>query len=112
MDPLITSGNATTNRNAKHWLVGQFMDDPALQHSEVEVKWATHSKGEKRTEWSPASSIKTITILIRGNVRIDFPEQSITLDKEGEYVLWQNVAHTWEAQEDCVTISVRWPSVN
>ena len=37
---------------------------------------------------------------------------SATLTREGDYAVWgPAIDHTWEALDDSVVVSVRWPSV-
>lgn len=89
------------------------MPQESLAHSnDVEVKWAIHPEGHERAEWSPASSVRTITVLVRGHLRsrflIDGEERVVDLMHEGDSVTWENVAHTWKALKDTVTLSVRW----
>jgi len=35
-----------------------------LRTSDVELKWFTHAKGEKRGEWAPPNSVRTLNVLM------------------------------------------------
>ena len=37
---------------------------------------------------------------------------STTLEKEGDYAVWgPGIGHSWQAEEDSIVITVRWPSI-
>jgi len=43
----------------------------------------------------------------------EFPDEKVELNHQGDYVMWGiGVDHRWEALEDTVIITVRWPSVS
>jgi len=51
-------------------------------------------------------------ILVRGRFRLDLSVASTTLEKEGDYAVWgPGIDHSWQAEEDSVVITVRWPSI-
>lgn len=57
---------------------------------------------------------KSLAILIKGKLRISFPDENkiVILEKIGDYVIWNHgVFHTVEILENTTTITVRWPSV-
>jgi quercetin dioxygenase-like cupin family protein len=55
----------------------------------------------------------TLSILVKGRFRLQFPEQEILLSREGDYALWlPGVPHYWSAEEDSVIVTVRWPSLS
>lgn len=113
-------GNAAVDqlRNTG-WFVGQFV--PAalgLRHqTDVELKWGLHKDGEKRSHPLANGNATTISVLIRGGALrvlfdVDGTPQTVTLQKEGDYVVFgPDVVHFWEAEGEPVVLSVRFPSV-
>lgn len=109
----IYTGNADVDAPAhRGWVLGHFMPagDPR-QSGDVEIKWAVHARGDQRAEWVTAESRTAAIFLISGRFRLDFPGRSVVLDQPGAYVVFSGVSHSWEAEEDCTTLVVRWPSV-
>lgn len=112
-------GNAAVDqvRNTG-WFLGQFVPlELGLRHqSEVELKWGIHPDGEKRSHpWANGNGT-TISVLIRGALRVAFhigeTPQVVILRKEGDYIVFgPDVVHSWEAIGDTVVLSVRFPSV-
>lgn len=44
--------------------------------------------------------------------RLEFPRGDVVLAEQGDYVVWgRGVDHSWEAEEESVVLTVRWPSV-
>jgi hypothetical protein len=110
---LIYSGYVDADAPAhRGWLLGHFMPpgDPR-QTSDVEIKWGVHPRGDKRAHWVTGESRTAAIFLISGRFRIDLPDRSVVLDRPGAYVVFGGVGHSWEAEEDSLTIGVRWPSV-
>jgi hypothetical protein len=108
------AGNAAKDGIAtRGWLLGHFID-PAdgVQHStDVEVKWATHPAGERRTAWTVGDRRTTLLLLIQGRFRLELTGTSITLAEQGDYVLWgPGIDHCWQAVTDSTVVTVRWPS--
>lgn len=113
---ILKVGNAGIDKNERSWLLGHFMPEGTELHSkEVEVKWAALTAGQERAEWAPAEPIMTLNVLIRGKLQTVFrhngEEKTVEQDREGDYIVWKGIEHTWKAIEDSVCISVRWPSV-
>jgi hypothetical protein len=79
--------------------------------SDVEIKWAIHQRGDRREEWVTAESRTTAIMLISGRFRADLPGRSVVLARQGDYVVFHGISHSWEAETDCVVVGVRWPSV-
>jgi len=111
------SGNALKN-GKNGWFVGQFMPPSAglAQQSAVEVKWGQHPKGERRRGLSLYKTSTTIAILISGRfvtrLIINQFEQQIVLKTPGDYLVFgPGIPHSWEALEDSLVISVRFPSL-
>jgi hypothetical protein len=105
-------GNATANTAARGWLLGHFMPDGDARHSEdVEIKWGVHPVGERREEWAAPDRRTTVSVLISGRFRIEFPDRSVLLAEQGDYVLFRGVGHSWHAEEAATLVTVRWPSI-
>jgi hypothetical protein len=112
MTEVIYTGNAAANTAARGWFLGHFLaaDDP--RHSEdVEVKWGVHPKGENRREWSADEGRTTLSVLVSGRFRIEFPDRAVVLAARGDYVLFSGVGHTWHSEEAATLITIRWPSL-
>ena len=108
----VITGNAHLESGQRRgWFIGEFItpsDDPRST-SAVEVKWGVHGEGDRRTEWSGPSETATLSILISGRFRLEFPDGEVVLASQGDYALWlPNVAHTWLAEEASVVLTVRW----
>lgn len=112
-------GNATADQvRGSGWFVGQFVPPAAgLRHQRaVEIKWGVHPDGEKRARPWASGHATTISVLIRGCLRVTFHQgetpQVVTLAAEGDYVVFApDTVHSWEAIGDTVVMSVRFPSV-
>ncbi|MFB9927942.1 signal peptidase I [Amycolatopsis halotolerans] len=108
------SGNADEDSaSARGWLVGHFIDPSAGVRAtgDVEVKWARHPIGDRRTEWTSGDQRTTLVLLISGKFRIDLTDGSCNLDRQGDYVMWgPGTDHSWEALADSTIMTVRWPS--
>ena len=106
-------GNAAIDaKDHRGWLVGHFMDDDDVRRSEdVEIKWGVHASGEERAEWQSDEYRTTVLLLVRGRFRIKLSVESFVLQHEGDYAMWgPGVGHSWQAEEDSVLITIRWPS--
>jgi quercetin dioxygenase-like cupin family protein len=78
----------------------------------LEVKWGIHSAGQKRPEWTDSENRSTLVIMVSGRFRVDLSVGAATLTHQGDYVTWgPGIEHSWQAEEDSVVITVRWPSV-
>jgi hypothetical protein len=98
------------------WFVGQFMapDDGLKQTQDVEVKWGIHAAGEQKSLYGTNAQATTLSILISGSFVLNFPDfnKSVQLQQPGDYVLWApGIAHSWQAPETAVVVTVRWPSI-
>jgi hypothetical protein len=78
---------------------------------DVEIKWGVHPKGDKRPEWVTAETRTAAFFLVSGRFRIDLPDRSVVLDAPGAYLVFSQLGHSWEAEEDSTVLGVRWPSV-
>ena len=82
------------------------------RHSEaVEIKWGVHPAGERRAGWVTDDPRSILSLLISGRFRIDLPDRSVVLAEQGDYVVFRGVNHTWQAEEESIVVSVRWPSL-
>jgi hypothetical protein len=108
------SGNAAEDgRGTRGWLLGHFIDPAQGVRSskDVEVKWGIHPAGDERPEWTSGDQRTTLVLLVQGNFRVDLTEASITLARQGDYVVWgPGIDHSWRALSDSTVITVRWPS--
>lgn len=114
MPPKVVFGNASVEGSSRWgWFLGHFItptDDPRSTPI-VEVKWGVHKAGDERTQWATNAEATTLSILIKGRFRLQFPEQEILLSREGDYAIWSpGVPHCWCAEIDSTVVSVRWPS--
>src|SRR4028118_1158720 len=114
MSSQIVFGNAGAEGASRGgWFAGHFItpeNDPRST-SILEVKWGVHQAGDCRTEWAVNAEATTLSILIQGRFRLQFPEQEFLLSREGDYALWlPGVSHSWSAEEDSTVLTVRWPS--
>ncbi len=108
---MIYEGNAkSAGSNYRGWFMGAFLNEesPLLQEN-VELKWATHKKGERRKDWSMGDEKQSISILISGKFKLIFDDREETLSQQGDFVYWgPQVPHTWEALEDSTIMTVRF----
>jgi hypothetical protein len=111
----INFGNAADDSaDSKGWFIGSFFD-PSLgfRHSDdVEVKWGIHEAGETREDWVTGETRTALALLISGRFEVVFRDQTIPMEKQGDYVMWgPGTDHKWHCLEDSVILTVRWPSI-
>lgn len=108
-------GNASDD-GADHrgWMIGHFVDSADVRRSdEVEIKWGVHAAGEQRESWQETEHRTTVLLLIRGCFRINLAAASTVLTDEGDYAMWgPGIGHSWQAEQDSVVITIRWPSTS
>jgi hypothetical protein len=112
-------GNAAMDQiRETGWFVGQFVPAELGQRHQtaVELKWGIHLDGEKRHQPWAQGHATTISILLRGVLRVEFQAgltpQVVTLQREGDYVVYgPKAVHSWEATGETVVLTVRFPSV-
>lgn len=108
------SGNAGVDGLANRgWILGHFIDpaEGVRSSKDVEVKWGIHPVGDKRVEWTADDQRTALVILVSGQFRIDLTEASVTLERQGDYLVWgPGIDHSWEALTESIVITVRWPS--
>jgi len=109
----IVEGNAASDGAGRRgWFVGHFMPAQDLRHTEdVETKWGIHKKGERRIRWARGEETTSIAILVHGQLDVEFPDRTVRLRREGDYVMWgPGIPHKWQARQKTVALTVRWPS--
>ncbi|WP_329460282.1 signal peptidase I [Streptomyces sp. NBC_01497] len=107
-------GNAGVDAPLDHgWILGHFKDSADPRHSEdVEIKWGVHPRGDRRARWVRGEERTALLVLISGRFRVELPDRTVLLDRQGDYVVWgRGTDHSWYAQEESVVLTVRWPSV-
>jgi hypothetical protein len=109
------SGNAKDDASRhRGWLIGHFIDPQlgAIRVSDdVEIKWGIHPAGDARPAWTTDDKRTTVLMLVSGRFRLDLTVSSVTLERQGDYVMWgPGIDHSWHAEKDSVVITVRWPS--
>jgi hypothetical protein len=116
MDASWHSGNAGEDgHETRGWLIGNFIDpaEDVRSSDDVEIKWGDHPAGDKRAEWTADDQRTTVVLLVQGEFRIDLSQASVTLARQGDYVIWgPGIDHSWEALADSVVITIRWPSAS
>jgi hypothetical protein len=100
------------------WFIGQFIStEEGLKHqSALELKWGRHAKGERRPAFAEYKIATTISVLISGifytKAIVGEETREVTLRRPGDYIIFgPRVPHSWEAVEDCIVLSVRFPSI-
>jgi quercetin dioxygenase-like cupin family protein len=109
------TGNAAEEGEAyRGWFIGHFISPKSIRATQaVEVKWGVHPAGQQRNSWHAGEDRMTsVVLLIQGRIRIDLSAGSVTLKRVGDYLIWgPSIDHFWEAEEDSVAVTVRWPSI-
>ncbi|MEV1288528.1 signal peptidase I [Micromonospora sp. NPDC049679] len=96
------------------WLLGHFMPPEAgVRHSaDVEIKWGAHPPGDRREQWATGERRTALLVLISGRFRVELPDRTVLLDRQGDYVVWgPGVDHSWWAEQESIVLTVRWPSI-
>ena len=113
MTEQIYVGNAEVDASANRgWLLGHFkpVDDP--RHTDdVEIKWAMHPRDDQRPKWVADEKRTALLLLISGRFRVELPDRTVLLARQGDYVVFHGISHSWCAEEDSVVLAVRWPSI-
>ena len=113
MEEQIYVGSATVDAPAdRGWLLGHFKPAGSVRHSgDVEIKWGIHPPGDRRARWVTGEKRTTVLILISGRFRVELPERDVLLARQGDYVMFHGIDHSWHAEEESVVMAVRWASV-
>jgi hypothetical protein len=94
------------------WLLGHFRPEGDARHSDdVEVKWAVHPQGDQRRQWVEDERRTALILLVSGRFRVELPGRDVVLAKQGDYVVFHGLSHSWYAEEASVIVGIRWPSV-
>lgn len=109
-------GNAADDGkgSARGWILGHFLDSShgVRATNDVEVKWGIHPAGDKRAEWTTGDQRTTMLLLVEGRFTVSLTDGRVELTRQGDYALWgPGTDHTWEADEDSIVLTVRWPSI-
>jgi hypothetical protein len=110
------TGNAEVDgATFRGWIVGHFIPEALGPRSSqaVEIKWGVHRRDETRQAWAATTHATTLSMLIRGSIRLFFrPTGETLLCQPGDYAVWgPGVAHRWRIEDDdTVVLTVRWPS--
>jgi hypothetical protein len=110
----VVTGNAADDGTPfRGWFVGHFMPPSLANTRDVEIKWGTHRLDEIRPSWAVSERATTLSILLRGRIRLLFETGEHVLAAPGDYALWgPGVAHRWHIEaDDTVILTVRWPSL-
>jgi uncharacterized cupin superfamily protein len=97
------------------WILGHFIksSEGVRSTKDVEVKWGIHPAGEKRPEWTTGDRRTTMVLLVEGKFVVKLSDGTAELTRQGDYAVWgPGIDHSWEAKEDSVVLTVRWPSSN
>jgi quercetin dioxygenase-like cupin family protein len=96
------------------WLLGHFIEPgsaPVRSTEAVEIKWGIHPAGQQRPGWTSGEDRSTFVILVSGRFRVDLTVGIATLERQGDFVTWgPGIDHSWQAEQDSVVLTVRWPS--
>jgi hypothetical protein len=113
MEDQVYVGNATVDApDDRGWLLGHFKPARDVRHSDdVEIKWGIHAPGDRRAQWVTDEKRTAVLILISGRFRVELPQRSVLLARQGDYVVFHGIGHSWHAEEESVVMSVRWPSI-
>jgi hypothetical protein len=109
----IYTGNAAADAAAdRGWLLGHFKRVGDVRHSDdVEIKWGMHQPGDRRAQWVAGERRTAMLMLISGRFRVELPGRDVLLAKQGDYVVFHGIGHSWQAEEESVVLAVRWPSI-
>ncbi|MGH8899856.1 MAG: signal peptidase I [Egibacteraceae bacterium] len=108
------AGNAAVDgEDHRGWLIGHFLGSDNVRACEaVEIKWGIHPKGEGRDNWHTDEQRTTVLLLVKGRFRLELSVGTVVLHNQGDYAVWgPDIDHSWQAEEDSVVITVRWPSI-
>jgi hypothetical protein len=106
-------GNAAVDGPAdRGWLLGHFKPPGDARYSgDVEVKWGMHAPGDRRAQWVTGERRTALLVLISGRFRVELPGRTVLLARQGDYVVFHGIGHSWHAEEESVVITIRWPSI-
>ncbi len=115
--PPFSFGNAVVD-GRRGWFIGQFFpaESGMCSQSTLEVKWGQHPKGDRRPSFAASRFGGTISLLISGRfllkLIVDGETREILLSTPGDYTAFgAGIPHSWEALEESLVISIRFPSI-
>ena len=118
LTPSVVTGNAAQDADLfRGWFVGHFVPAELGPRSTdaVEVKWGVQALGETRAGWAASDAATSLSVLVRGSIRLFFASgDEALLAEPGDYALWPpGVAHRWQIErDDTIVLTVRWPSLS
>lgn len=113
----ILVGNFNTEDAQGGWRVGHFAKKPEFKTDKTEFQYVYEMKaGEHKPKAVYYKNCSTLTVLIEGEIEIEFPHSKDhskkVLKVVGDYNFFgPNVCHKWKALKKTTLVSVRWPSV-
>lgn len=101
---------STHPNDYKDWVVGPFVKEEDFSSENFELKF---QKGEKGLIRKPKKVLnkktKTLAIAVYGYIRMNFGNEDIYMQKEGDYIFWTpDSPHEFEFMEDSLVITLRW----
>lgn len=113
LDDFILGNALADGKRHSGWLVGHFMVNGTLQHTnDVEVKFTMNPKGKSNEAVTANRVSRSMAILVAGKHRMFFGNTSVVLENVGDYALWgAGISHSWTALEDSTIVTIRWPSI-
>ena len=67
--------------------------------------------GDIRPDWNPDEAATTLCLLVQGCFKLHFATQAVTFRRPGDYAVWgPGIKHRWQAIEDSIVLTIRWPS--
>jgi hypothetical protein len=115
--PAFTVGNAVAD-GRRGWFIGQFFpaESGMCSQSTLEVKWGQHPKGDRRSSFAASRFGGTISVLISGRflvkLVVDGETREVLMTAPGDYTAFgAGIPHSWEALEESLVISIRFPSI-
>tara|TARA_Y100000034_G_C6781417_1_gene349309 strand:- start:104 stop:448 length:345 start_codon:yes stop_codon:yes gene_type:complete len=111
----ITKDNAfDLGKNRTGWFIGHFMDNPNFKTEDFEIQFIDLKKGFSKESTKINPNVKAVTILIKGNFELDFPEENkkVVLKEQGDFVKFDlSSKHIGKAIKDTRILTIKWPSV-
>lgn len=110
------AGNANDDADQyRGWLLGHFINPAAgtaRATEALEVKWGIHPAGQQRAGWTNGEQRSTLVLLISGKFRVDLTVGNVTMQRQGDYITWgPGIDHSWQAEQDSIVLTIRWPSI-
>jgi hypothetical protein len=95
------------------WFIGHFIEEQKPQHTEdIEVKFTFNPTGKKNDGFVANRMSRSMAVLISGKHLLDFGNNSVLLEKPGDYAIWSaGVGHAWTSIMDSTVLTLRWPSI-